>query len=147
MKRVTAIVGLTALATASFGAVPAMAVTPVGAELVTQPGLETEGIVGFAIGNNIIDSWTGTPAPLNTQVSAEADFHAPTPGNPVAGFEKVGATGSATWDSAASGSVSFNTSFQIVLVQESIQSFCPWVMISTVAGCTASRPPRMRPSP
>ena len=125
MNRLTAIVGLTALTAASFDAAPAVAVTPVGAELVTAPTLEVEGIVGSAIGPNIIHTWTGTPAPLDTQGSAEGDFHAPTPGNPIAGFEEVGATGSATWDSAASGSVSFDTSFQIVLVQQSIQFFLP----------------------
>jgi hypothetical protein len=123
-KRVRVIPSLAAFVAASFAAIPAMAVAPGESWLVTQPGVEIEGNLGYAIGDTI-DTWTGTPAPLSTNVSLEEDLYAPTAGNPLAGLAKVDATGSATWASAASGSVGFNNDFALSVVQPSILFFLP----------------------
>ena len=105
---------------------PAMAVAPGKSWLVTQPGVEIEGNLGYAIGDTI-DTWTGTPAPLSTNVSLEEDLYAPTAGNPLAGLAKVGSATKlpATWASAASGSVGFNNDFALSVVQPSILFFLP----------------------
>ena len=64
------------------------------------------------------------PRSAQTSVSRRTSY-APTAGNPLAGLAKVDATGSATWASAASGSVGFNNDFALSVVQPSILFFLP----------------------